>query len=52
MGRDGWEVWNGRVYLRWITNEDLCYSTGNCSNVVWQLEWEESLGAEMGHVHG
>ena len=31
-GRDSYEVWDGQVhtlYLKWITNRDILYSTGN-----------------------
>ena len=37
------------LYLKWITNKDLLYSTWNsaqcefCSIVMWQPGWEESL---------
>ena len=30
------------LYLKWITNKDLLYSTGN-SACMWQPGWEGSL---------
>ena len=33
------------LYLKWITNKDLLYSTWNSKfNVMWHPEWEGSLG--------
>ena len=33
------------LYLEWITNKDLQYSTWNSAqNVIWQLPGERSLG--------
>ena len=37
------------LYLKWITNKDLLYSTGN-SACVWQPDWEGSL-RENGHMY-
>ena len=37
------------LYLKWITNKDLLYSTGNLFNVMWQPGWERSLG-EKGYM--
>ena len=43
-GRDSWGVWDGHVhtlYLKWITNRDIVYSTGNsaqCYVVAWKGE--------------
>ena len=31
------------LYLKWITNKDLLYSTWNLLNVMWQSGWEGSL---------
>ena len=31
------------IYLKWITNKDLLYSTGTLLKVMWQPEWEGSL---------
>ena len=28
------------LYLKWITNKDLLYGTGNLLGVIWQLGWE------------
>ena len=39
-----------RLYLKWITNEDLLYSTGTLLDVMWQPGWEGSLG-ENGYMH-
>ena len=44
------EVGNGQLKssaLKWITNKDVLYSTGN--SVMWQPGWEGSLG-ENGHM--
>ena len=32
------------LYLKWITNKVLLYSTGTLLNVMWQPGWEGSLG--------
>ena len=32
------------LYFKWITNQDLLYSTGNLLNVIWQPGWEWGLG--------
>ena len=32
------------VYLKWITDKDLLYSTGTLLNVMWQPRWEGSWG--------
>ena len=31
------------LYLKWISNKALLYSTGTLLNVMWQFEWEGSL---------
>ena len=31
------------LYLKWITNKALLYSTGDVFNVMWQPRWEGSL---------
>ena len=31
------------LYLKWITNKDLLYSTGTLRNARWQLGWEQHL---------
>ena len=38
------------LYLKWITNKDLLYSTGNSLNVMWQPGWEGGLG-ENGYIY-
>ena len=38
------------LYLKWITNKDLLYSTGNSLNVMWQPGWEGGLG-ENGYTY-
>ena len=38
------------LYLKWITSEDLLYSTGNCLMLCGSLEGGES-GGERIHVH-
>ena len=47
-------MWAGHVHtavFKWITNKVLLYSTaqGTLLNVMWQPEWEGSLG-EDGYV--
>ena len=32
------------LYLKWITNKDLLYSTRTLLNVMCQLGWERTLG--------
>ena len=32
------------VYLKWVTNKDLLYSTWNSAQCYWQPGWEGSLG--------
>ena len=32
------------LYLKWITNKDLPYSTGNCVQYYVQFGWEGNLG--------
>ena len=32
------------LYLKWITNKYLLYSTWNSLKVMWQPGWEGSLG--------
>ena len=39
------------LYLKWITNKDLLYCTGNLLNVMWQPGWEGGLGGEWIHVY-
>ena len=39
------------LYLKWITNKDLLYCTGNLLNVIWQLGWEGGFGGEWIHVY-
>ena len=46
FGMDG----NMLLYLKWITNTDLLYSTGNLLKVMWQRGWEGVLG-ENGYVY-
>ena len=36
------------LYLEWITNRDLLYSTGTLLSVMWQPGWEGSLGEHWG----
>ena len=36
------------LYLKWITNRDLLYSTGTLLSVTWQPGWEGSLGEHWG----
>ena len=46
FGMDG----NMLRYLKWITNTDLLYSTGNLLKAMWQRGWEGVLG-ENGYVY-
>ena len=46
FGMDG----NMLLYLKWITNTDLLYGTGNLLKVMWQRGWEGVLG-ENGYVY-
>ena len=46
FGMDG----NTLLYLKWITNTDLLYSTGNLLKAMWQRGWEGVLG-ENGYVY-
>ena len=32
------------LYLNWINNKNLLYSTGNSGQCYWQPRWEGSLG--------
>ena len=32
------------LYLKWMTGEDLLYSTGTLLNIVWQPGWKRGLG--------
>ena len=41
---------NTLLYLKWITNNVLLYSTGTVFNVMWQPGWEGSLG-ENGYMY-
>ena len=34
---------NTLLYLQWITNKDLLYSTGNLLNIMYQHKWEKNL---------
>ena len=38
------------LYLKWITNKDLLYSTGNSTHVMWQPGWKRSFG-ENGYMY-
>ena len=38
------------LYLKWITNKDLLYSTGNSAQRMRQPGWEGSLG-ENGYMY-
>ena len=38
------------LYLKWITNEVLLYSTGVLLSVMWWPGWEGSLG-ENGDIY-
>ena len=43
------------LYLKWITNKDLLYSTGNSAHntgncVMWQSGWEGNFGGENGYM--
>ena len=41
------------LYLKWITNKDLLWSTqGTLLNVMWQPGWEESLENGYIYMHG
>ena len=42
--REFWMDMNTLLYLKWITNMDLCTAHGTLLNVMWQPEWEGSLG--------
>ena len=37
------------LYLKWIINKDLLYSTGNSAQCMWQPGWEGSFG-ENGYM--
>ena len=43
------------LYLKWITNKDLLYSTGNSAqhscHCIWQPGWKRCLG-ENGYMYG
>ena len=39
-----------QIYLKWITNKELLYSTRNSAQLMWQPGWEGSLG-ENGYMH-
>ena len=39
------------LYLKWITNKDLLYSTGNSLNVMWQLDGREVWGRMDTYIH-
>ena len=41
--RDFGKVMHTRLYLKWIINKDLLYSTWTLLNVTWQPGWEGSL---------
>ena len=32
------------LYLKWVTNEVYCIAQGTLLNLMWQPEWEGSLG--------
>ena len=32
------------LYLKWVTNKVLLYSTGTLLSVMWQPGWKGSLG--------
>ena len=38
------------LYLKWINNKDLLYSTLNSVQIMWQPGWEGSLG-ENGYMY-
>ena len=38
------------LYLKWIINKDLLYSTQNSAQIMWQPGWEGSLG-ENGYMY-
>ena len=38
------------LYLKWIANKDLLYSTGNSAHAMWQLGWDGDLG-ENGYMY-
>lgn len=48
VGRKGWLVlevnMNTPVYLKWVTNKDLVYSTRELCSKLWQPGREGSLG--------
>ena len=39
------------LYLKWITNKDLLYSTWNSAQYHVQSGWEGGLGGEWTHVY-
>ena len=41
--RDFGKVMHTRLYLKWIINKDLLYSTWTLLNVTWQPGWAVSL---------
>jgi len=48
-GRDSQEVWDGHahtVYLKWVTNKDLLWSTGNSAQCYVAAWVREELGGE------
>ena len=38
------------LYLKWITNKDLLYSTGNSARCYGQPGWEGTMG-EYGYTY-
>ena len=38
------------LYLKWVTNKDLLYSSENSAHVMLQPGWEGSLG-ENGYLY-
>ena len=52
-GRDSKKVWEGHIvillYLKWITDKDLLYSTWNSSQ-YYVAAWMEGTGGEWIHV--
>ena len=39
------------LYLKWITNKDLLYSTGNSAQYYVTLKWENNLKNRYMHVY-
>ena len=46
----GMDTYTLLLYLKWIANKDLLYSTGNCSMLVLELGWENEYMCMYGCI--